>query len=509
MQLGRLAVSGRKRDEGASMKQSWTAVAVVLVGIFALSGCNDYGNTFQGNTGAFLSSLSPSDAVAGGTDFTLTLTGSGFVQQTIVQWNGKTLSTAYISSGSVTATVPAALIAKPGTATVQTVNPHSGSQDNGLSNPLSLTIFPPPNPSPTISALSPSCAVTGSGSFTLTITGTNFIPVSDPSGGSQVHWNTVTQTTLSIVGTTTSTQIQAMVSPNVVATAGSATVSVSNPPVPNSPSGGGGPSNGLTFTVASVCPATIKSVATSAAQITVAEETPAVSLDGRYVAFTAVQSDHAQIFLRDTCQSAPTACRQRTILLSVAADAAPADDDSRSPAMSSDGRFVAFSSAAMNLTEAAPGGRQIYLRDTCLGAAASCKPSTQLISTDANGALVDAESILPSVSASGRFVAFLAITASHSTKSQASHQSQSVTNSGFRQVFIRDTCFGVAGCTPTTTRISLQPGDSPAEGDKPAGPAISGAAGHIAIAGGGTATLFTRSVPVDDRVILSILKDKQ
>ena len=439
----------------------------------------------------------------------LTLTGAGFVTGTIVQWNGKALSTTYISGSSVTANVPAALIAKPGTASVETVNPHSGSQDNGLSNSVSLTIFPPPNPTPTISTLSPSCAVTGSASFTLTITGTQFIPASDPSGGSSVRWNAATQTTLSIVGTISATQIQATVPSSLVASAGTATVTVSNPPVPNSPSGGGGPSNGLTFTVASICPAAAKSTATSAAQIAVAEETPAVSLDGRYVAFTAAQGEHTQVFLRDTCQGDQSGCQQRTMLLSVADDGAPADDDSRTPAMSSDGRFVAFSSAATNLTEAAPGGRQVYLRDTCLGDSASCKPRTRLISTDVNGALAGAESILPSVSASGRFVAFLAVTPSNSAKSQPSEQSPSAPNSGFRQVFVRDTCFGAAGCTPTTTRISLQPGDAPATGDKPASPAISGAAKHVAFAGGSTATLFTRSVPVDDRVILSILKENQ
>ena len=492
------------------MKRSWTAVAVALVGIFAVSGCNDYGNTFQGNSGALLSSLSPLNAVAGGPDFMLTLTGAGFVAGTIVQWNGRTLSTTYISAGSVTANVPSALIATPGTATIITVNPHSGSQQNGLSNALSLTIFPQPNPQPTISALSPSCAVIGSASFTLTITGTNFIPASDPSGGSQVHWNTATQTTLPIVGTISSTQIQATVSSSLVAKPDTAVVTVFNPPVPNSPSGGGGTSlNGPKFTVAASCPAAIKSAATSAAQVAVAEETPAVSLDGRYVAFTAAQGEHTQVFLHDTCQGAPSGCQQRTILLSMADDGAPADDDSRSPSMSSDGRFVAFSSAATNLTEVTPGGRQVYLRDTCLGDSAFCKPSTRLISTDVNGALIGAESILPSVSASGRFVAFLAITPSHSAKAQASEQSPSASNSGFRQVFLRDTCFGTPGCTPTTTRISIQPDDAPAAGDKPAGPAISGGAKHVAIAGGGTAMLFTRSVPVDDRVILSILKENQ
>jgi hypothetical protein len=244
----------------------------------------------------------------------------------------------------------------------------------------------------------------------------------------------------------------------------------------------------------------------------VAEETPAVSHDGRYIAYTATQENHAQVFLRDTCEAAAGDCKQLTILASAAEDGASANDDSRSPSMSSDGRFVSFSSAATNLVAEAPPGRQIYLRDTCLGAAASCTPSTQLISTDPNGALVGTESILPSVSASGRFVAFLAVTPSHSAsqaKTQGSAHANTGLNSGYRQVFVRDTCFGVANCTPSTTRITLQPGDASSTDEKPAGPAISGAAKHIALAGARNSTFFTRSVAVDDGVFLALTNKPQ
>jgi hypothetical protein len=71
-------------------------------------------------------------------------------------------------------------------------------------------------------------------------------------------------------------------------------------------------------------------------------------------------------------------------------------------------------------------------------------------------------------------------------------------------VFIRDTCLGATNCTPKTTRISLQPGDGTGSGAKPAGPALGSNAGHVAIVGGNAATLFTRSVAVDDRVFLAI-----
>jgi hypothetical protein len=130
-----------------------------------------------------------------------------------------------------------------------------------------------------------------------------------------------------------------------------------------------------------------------------------------------------------------------------------------------------------------------------------------LVSTDANGALVGTESILPSVSASGRFVAFLSVTPSHAT-GQATAQTKSSavgTNSGYRQIFVRDTCLGAADCAPKTTRISLQPGDASATDAKPAGPALSGNANRVALNGANAPTLFSRSVAVDDRVFLALV----
>jgi Tol biopolymer transport system component len=242
----------------------------------------------------------------------------------------------------------------------------------------------------------------------------------------------------------------------------------------------------------------------------VQEETPAVSLDGRYVSFAASQNGHTQIFARDTCLGADSSCQPRTVLISSALDGTTAGDDSHSPSISSDGRYVAFSSAAANLVPEANTGRQVYLRDTCFGASAPCNPSTQLISTDLNGTLVGTEGILPSISASGRFVAFLAVTPTHSTAEAVSKSGTSAPNSGYRQVFVRDTCLGAANCTPKTMRVSLQPGDGSGTGTtKPAGPAISGGAGHVALAGGSMATFFTRSVAVGDGVFLAITKSQQ
>jgi hypothetical protein len=113
---------------------------------------------------------------------------------------------------------------------------------------------------------------------------------------------------------------------------------------------------------------------------------------------------------------------------------------------------------------------------------------------------------LPSVSGSGRFVAFVAVTPSHvGSKAATSTQSAATgANSGFRQVFVRDTCLAVSNCTPSTTRISLQAGDSTVTETKPAGPALSGSGAHVAIPDASSSTIFGRAIAVDDRVFLAI-----
>ena len=557
-------------------------MAVTLVAIFAVAGCNDYGNTFQSPGGATLIFLSPSQIPAStctGTpsqscpSFTLKINGFGFVPQTKVQWNGKTcpLSSSsgaatapcvtYITLDSsnnvteLTATVTAALYAKAGTATVNTINPNSnyGTGTNGLSNALTFIIDNPANPAPTVTSVAPACVVTGN-SLAITVAGTNFMNLpasSDPTGTqfSTLNW-TLGSSQLQLTPNTTNpamitaTQITATIPATSVTTAGNATITVSNPPstpvpgVPGSTGSGGGTSTITPLTTVTVepatgsCPAAANGQSASAKAAAVAEETPAVSVDGRYVAYTAIEGEHAQIFLRDTCEGAATGCQPHTSLLSVTSDGRPAAGDNHTPSMSSDGRYVAFSSEATNLIENAPSGRQVYLRDTCARADASCKASTILVSTDSSGALAGTESILPSISSSGRFVAFVAVTPSRAPNHPPAEakSSTSALNSGLRQVFVRDTCLGfrppqfllgfgvrlredaatgVTTCTPRTTRISLEPGDGTGSDRSPAGPALSGKATHVALPGAKASTLFTRSVPVDDRVFLAITGDER
>jgi len=511
------------------MKRFGALCALAFALIFLTAGCNDYGNTFQNNTGARVSSISPSNASAGGADFPLTLFGAGFVANTVVQWNGKDLATTpKLDANSnilwLTATVPAALTAKAGTATVQTLSPHSGSQNNGLSNTTAFIINPPPNPLPVLSSIAPSSAAPGSAAVTLTITGSSFIPSSDPTGGSVVHWNANgTQTTLT-ASSVAATQILATVDPSLLSSQTCAIVSVFNPPaiatpapsgVSNPYSGGGGTSGSTPGFAVSSDSSFItncnkvgnSSQAAKASEValSVAEETPALGQDGRYVAYTATQNGHAQIFLRDTCIGAGAHCQPHTALLSAASDGTARNADSNTPSMSTDGRFIAFSSAATNLAANTPPGRQIYLRDTCTGATASCAPQTTLISTDDSGMLAGNDNMLPSVSSSGRFVAFLSL-----TPSKYPAKASGAPNSGYRQVFVHDTCFSAAtSCTPKTTRLSVMPGDTNSLQSKPAGPAISSSAQAVGVSSSATPTLFTRTVAVDDSVFVALTNTTQ
>jgi hypothetical protein len=504
------------------MKTFLTALAVALVAIFVVAGCNDQGNTFQNNTGAQITTLSPSNITAGSPSFTLTISGAGFVTQTYITWNGQKLTTTDVTDANgdvlqVQAVVPASLVAQPGKGAILTHNPFSGTGNNGLSNPLNFIINPvvPPNPTPLLQSISPTNVNAGSASFTMVLTGANFVTNSDPAQAAMVFWNTsATQLTVAPNTVPTATQISVTVPASLVATAGIANIYINNPPnqAGTPPAGGGGVSGQLAFTINGAPAPGIAKGGQAAA-----EETPAVSADGRYVAYTATVSQHSEVFFRDTCEGAAASCVAKTALVSAGSDGGAANDDSHTPSMSADGRYVAFSSVATNLVAtssasaalAATSGRQIYLRDTCTGAAAGCQPSTELISLDSTGQLAGTESILPSVSASGRYVAFVAVARSQASAGISAQTNATAGNSGYRQIFVRDTCLGVANCTAKTSRVSLQPGDgsetAPAADAAPAGPALSGDAKKVALSGSGTAVLFTRSVAVDDRVFVAAL----
>ena len=123
-------------------------VAVTVVNP-APGGGTSASQTFTINAGnnpaPTLTSLSPPSAVAGGPAFSLTVTGTNFVSDSIVRWNGANRNTTFNSNTQLTATINAADIASTGTAQVTVFNPTPGGGTSGnvafnITAPATLSI---------------------------------------------------------------------------------------------------------------------------------------------------------------------------------------------------------------------------------------------------------------------------------------------------------------------------------------------------------------------------------
>jgi subtilisin family serine protease len=89
-----------------------------------------------------ITSLTPSQALAGSAGFNLTVAGTGFVQSSVVRWNGSDRPTTYVGATQVKAAIPAADITATGAAVVTVFTPSPGG---GTSEALTFTITQPPS----------------------------------------------------------------------------------------------------------------------------------------------------------------------------------------------------------------------------------------------------------------------------------------------------------------------------------------------------------------------------
>jgi hypothetical protein len=115
------------------------------------------------NPGPTLSTITPISATFGGAGFTLTLDGTDFLANSIVNWNDTPLTTTYVSDTELTATVPYTDLFIVGTVSVTVTNPTPGGGTSGSQtftvNPTSSTTTgggyisnytpPPTTPTPT------------------------------------------------------------------------------------------------------------------------------------------------------------------------------------------------------------------------------------------------------------------------------------------------------------------------------------------------------------------------
>jgi Tol biopolymer transport system component len=168
------------------------------------------------------------------------------------------------------------------------------------------------------------------------------------------------------------------------------------------------------------------------------------------------------------------AAKDETILVSRATGAAGAkgNADSHQPAISGNGRFVAFVSSATNLSSDDPdAGSDVFVRDLR-------RNTTILVSraSGAGGAKGDGDSGEPSISRDGRFVAF---------SSGASNLVPSTDGTTAGNVFVRDLR------TDTTTLVSRDqgPGGAPVGGSDPS---ISADGSSVAFSSAGLPPILPR-----------------
>jgi hypothetical protein len=88
-------------------------------------------------TAPTLTSLSPSILLSGGPAFTLIVTGTGFIPNSTVQWNGSARATTYVSTTQLQVAILDTDIATAGTAQITVTNPAPGT---GTSTALTFTI---------------------------------------------------------------------------------------------------------------------------------------------------------------------------------------------------------------------------------------------------------------------------------------------------------------------------------------------------------------------------------
>ncbi len=155
-----------------------------------------------------LTALSPSSAVAGGPNFTLTITGSNFTSNAAVHFGASTLAPSSVTPTQIQVTVPSSLIATAGTASVTVV------QSGTTSNAITFTIAA--NSNIVLNSVAPSFTLAGGADFTLLIAGANFVP------GATVRFGSVILTPFSV----TASQILVVVPASAIASVGVPSITV-------------------------------------------------------------------------------------------------------------------------------------------------------------------------------------------------------------------------------------------------------------------------------------------
>ncbi len=157
-----------------------------------------------------IQTLTPSSAVAGAPALTLTVDGYSFDSTSQVLWNGSTRQTTFVSSSQLTAQITQADLATAGSASVQVATANAQS-------PAATFTIAPIGPLQ-LSRISPRSVTTATGGFYLTAIGDGF------NSSSTIAWGSTQLSTTYV----SNTMVRALVTPNLIATVGSVSITVIN-----------------------------------------------------------------------------------------------------------------------------------------------------------------------------------------------------------------------------------------------------------------------------------------
>jgi hypothetical protein len=165
--------------------------------------------------GFSLTSINPYTVAAGSAAFTLTATGTGFVNGDSITLNGTAIATTFDSATQLHATVPATSVVTAGTIQVA-VQDTSNNKTNQL--PFIVTGGTAGTP-PTLTSLNPNTSFNNVASVALTANGTGFV------SGSVIVWNGTAMPTTFV----SSTQLTATIPGTFLTLVGTENVFVLNP----------------------------------------------------------------------------------------------------------------------------------------------------------------------------------------------------------------------------------------------------------------------------------------
>lgn len=126
------------------------ALVLVLPATVQKGGAQKGGGSTTSNL-PVVNSLSPATKEAGMGSFVMTVSGANFTTGSVVRWNGSNVSTGYVASTQLNATIASSLVANTGTSYVTVF---TSGRKGGTSNSLAFTIktptttAPPPAPAP-------------------------------------------------------------------------------------------------------------------------------------------------------------------------------------------------------------------------------------------------------------------------------------------------------------------------------------------------------------------------